>query len=394
MAARQPRAGRAHIDASAQRLVIRIPPWFDGATLVGAVVCVAFLAAVVFMLWQVLSASRGEIEGMGPFEVVLGATVLALFALYIFFALVSVVFSTERIEVTSDGLVVRALFWLPARKLARGVIRNLRLNPTGQRHGLTLGMGQIACDYEGGTVRFARCVGALEARTLLELIAEKLGDDVLAPGMTCRQPSSAMAGSTAPLVIGAPPLDRAPRGVQVAELGEELIIRLPPRRGCLWFVGAVLLLLPLAGLLGLWPCVLWFLARRIGRAGPLAPDIVMLSIFGLLWVAVVPWFVPRAFALFCRGLEVRVGRDWLSTRIDPMSAEIEYPASEIRNLRLAEAAPPGWAGPEDEGWIVFEYCGETERICRYASEAQARYVFEAIASRLGHASDGAMQESS
>jgi hypothetical protein len=393
MAARQPRAGRAHIDANGQRLVIRIPPWFDGPTLVGAVVCGVSFAAVVFGLWQGLSP---EAHGLhGPFQVAWVVTVGGLFALYILFALVSLLFGTERIEVTSDGLVVRALFCLPARKLARGAIRDLRLYPTGRRDVLVRGgMGQIECDYEGCEVRFVRCVDALEARTLLELIAERLGDDVLAPGMTCRQPRSEMAGSTAPLVIGAPPLDRAPRGVQVAERGEELIIRLPPRRGCVWFVGAALFLLVLAGFLGLWPCVLWFLGRAALRGTVPAPGIVLISIMGLLWVAVVPWLVPRAFPLFCRGLEVRVRGDRLSTRIDPMSLEIAYAASEIRNLRLAEPAPPGWAGPEDKGWIVLEYCGQTERICRDVGEAQARYVFEAIVSRLGHARDGATPERS
>jgi len=111
----------------------------------------------------------------------------------------------------------------------------------------------------------------------------------------------------------------------------------------------------------------------------------LISVAGVLWVAFLIWILPRAIAFFFRGLEVRVGCDRLSTRIDPMVQEIQYVAGQIRNLRLAEPVPPGWAGPEDEGWIVFEYCGETRRTCRDISEEQARYVFEAIVSRLGAA---------
>ena len=382
MASEKPR-NRVHVQHRGEVTVIRIRPRRNAWTMLAVGILASWFIAWGVALWDGASPTGPSVRGLGdPSDRTLLIVGWSVGGLVILWGLAVLMLSTERIAIGPDVLTVRAVPWYPVTVLPVSQIRNVRLHPSHLSDHWRWYTGQIACECEDRTVYLARGADAGEAWALLQVIADRLGEDVLLP----------VAEATTPHLRGPAPPELPPSGVQPAQgrvklhdHSDELVIRLPVRRGLGWYA------------LGF----VWFMAAAwfLVGAGAAVWGAFCQGATAVLFVACIAVPMAAAFVatlvahLFdCETIRVTSAQialrrpksltgaqgPWRTTGITH-----EYAAAGIRHLRLMPLAPFGWAGPEEDGWIAFEYQGETERFCYHVEESEARFVFDTIAARFG-----------
>jgi len=371
---------RVRVEHRGEVTAIRIRPRRDGWTLLATALMTAFLVAWAVGLWQCIWPSEPPVRGLStPGERTLFAVMWSLGGLIPLLGLARLHLATELIGARPGAMAIRPAPWHQTIMLPWDKIGKVRLHAGHPDSRWLTRSGRISVEYEGREVYFGRGLDAGEARELLELISDRVGGDALLP-----EPQARDLGPQPPAIpfSGA---EAAQGRVKVRDEGGALVIRLPVHRGAGWYAAVIAGAVAATAVVTVWSAAGCFALLRGTQAVSFLIDLAGFVSFlsFVLVAAVLGWTVG-----LIRGELIRITREQIAVR--KPSAEIrtlgfthQYAAAEIRHLRLMPLAPFGWVGPDEDGWIAFEYAGETERFCYHVEESEARFVFDTIAARFG-----------